>query len=170
MQFELEIGGRTRTIRVATAGDQLDVQVDDRAFAVDARRLGHDGMTLLVREGDGAVRSIDATVVPRAGGAFAVSVGGQTLDAALVSRFGRRGGEGGAPGSGPQQVLAPMPGKVIKVLVAPGDAVEPRQGLVVIEAMKMENELRATRGGRVAAVKVAEGQSVDAGTLLVTVE
>jgi biotin carboxyl carrier protein len=69
-----------------------------------------------------------------------------------------------------QQVVAPMPGKVIRVLVAPGDAVAPKQGLVVIEAMKMENELRASGAGRVKAVRVAEGQSVEAGTLLVTVE
>lgn len=170
MQFELEIGGRTRTVRVATSGEVLDVQVDERAFVVDARRVGRDTLSLLVREGDGPVRSVDATVVARPGGACAVTVGGQTLEAALVSRFGRRGGEAGAPGSGPQQVLAPMPGKVIKVLVAPGEVVEPRQGLVVIEAMKMENELRATRAGRVVTVRVTEGQSVDAGMLLVTVE
>ena len=73
-------------------------------------------------------------------------------------------------GSGPQHVIAPMPGKIVRLLVAPGDAVEPRQGLVVIEAMKMENELRASRAGRVKAIKVAEGQSVEAGALLVTVE
>ena len=63
-----------------------------------------------------------------------------------------------------------MPGKVVRILVAPGDAVEPRQGLVVIEAMKMENELRAARAGRVMTVRVVQGQSVEAGALLVSVE
>ena len=63
-----------------------------------------------------------------------------------------------------------MPGKVLRVLVRAGDAVEPRQGLVVIEAMKMENELRAARAGRVKSVRVSEGQSVDAGALLAIVE
>ena len=63
-----------------------------------------------------------------------------------------------------------MPGKIVKVLVKPGDAVEPRQGLVVIEAMKMENELRATRGGRVKDVHVAEGDLVEAGRLLTVIE
>jgi biotin carboxyl carrier protein len=63
-----------------------------------------------------------------------------------------------------------MLGRILRLLVAPGDAVQPRQGLVVIEAMKMENELRASRAGRVKAVKIAEGQSVEAGALLVTVE
>jgi biotin carboxyl carrier protein len=75
-----------------------------------------------------------------------------------------------AHSSGRMNISAPMPGKVIRVLVAPGDAVAPRQGLVVIEAMKMENELRASGAGRVKTVRVAEGQSVEAGALLVTVE
>ena len=69
-----------------------------------------------------------------------------------------------------QRVNAPMPGKVVRVLVSRGDAVKARQGLVVVEAMKMENELRAARDGRVREVFVSEGQSVDAGTPLVVVE
>ena len=171
MQFELEIGGKVRTVRVSTGDDRLDVTVDDRVFQVDHRAVGRQSLSLLVREGDGATRSVDVTVVAKPGGAgFDVSLDGQTLPAALVSRFGRRAGEAGAQGSGPQHVIAPMPGKIVRLLVGPGDAVEPRQGLVVIEAMKMENELRASRAGRVTSIKVAEGQSVEAGTLLVTVE
>jgi len=60
-----------------------------------------------------------------------------------------------------------MPGRVVRVLVAPGDAVEARQAVVVVEAMKMENELRAPRAGIVAEVRVAEGASVEANTVLV---
>jgi biotin carboxyl carrier protein len=71
---------------------------------------------------------------------------------------------------GRQQVLAPMPGRVLRVLVQPGDEVQARQGLVVIEAMKMENELMSPKAGRVAEVAVAEGASVEAGRLLVVVE
>ena len=63
-----------------------------------------------------------------------------------------------------------MPGRVVRVLVKPGDNVAARQGLVVVEAMKMENELTAPRAGRVKEVAVAEGQSVEAGRLLVIVE
>jgi biotin carboxyl carrier protein len=63
-----------------------------------------------------------------------------------------------------------MPGKVVRVLVAPGDEVASRQGLVVVEAMKMENELRAGRAGRVSEVLVVEGTSVEAGALLVVLE
>ena len=67
-------------------------------------------------------------------------------------------------------MLAPMPGKIVKVLVKPGDQVTARQGVVVIEAMKMENELRASRDGQVKDVHVAEGDLVEAGRLLTVIE
>ena len=67
------------------------------------------------------------------------------------------------------QILAPMPGKVVRVLAAPGDAVSARQGVIVVEAMKMENELRAPRAGIVGEVLVREGALVDAGALLLTI-
>jgi biotin carboxyl carrier protein len=63
-----------------------------------------------------------------------------------------------------------MPGRVVKVLVAPGDLVEAGQGLVVVEAMKMENELRSPRRGRVSLVSVVEGALVEAHSVLVVVE
>jgi biotin carboxyl carrier protein len=169
--FDLDIAGRVRHVRVDTRDGRLEVAVDGRVFDVDPRSVGRDTLSLLVREGGGAARSVDAIVTPTAGGVgFDVLLDGHTMPAALVTRFGRRAGEAGASGSGPQQVVAPMPGRILRLLVAPGDAVQPRQGLVVIEAMKMENELRASRAGRVKAVKIAEGQSVEAGALLVTVE
>jgi biotin carboxyl carrier protein len=62
-----------------------------------------------------------------------------------------------------------MPGRVVRVLVGEGDEVAPGQGLVVIEAMKMENELKSPRPGRVREVAVGEGQAVEAGALLVVV-
>ena len=72
-------------------------------------------------------------------------------------------------GNGDQRVVAPMPGKVVKVLVAVGDSVEAPQGLVVVEAMKMENELTVSRAGTVSKIEVSEGASVEAGRLLMVV-
>ena len=87
---------------------------------------------------------------------------------------GRRGGGrrqgGGAAGSGPLRIVAPMPGKVVRVLVKAGDAVLARQPVVVVEAMKMENELRADRDGMVAEIHVREGMSVDAGARLIVIQ
>jgi biotin carboxyl carrier protein len=75
-----------------------------------------------------------------------------------------------AAGLGPVRIASPMAGRVVKVLVAGGDAVAARQGLVIVEAMKMENELRAPRAGTVREVQAREGGSVEAGAVLVVIE
>lgn len=71
---------------------------------------------------------------------------------------------------GPAPILAPMPGLIVRVSVEVGDKVEAGQGLVVMEAMKMENELRATAAGTVRSVEVAAGTAVEKGALLVALE
>ena len=71
---------------------------------------------------------------------------------------------------GVQPVAASMPGKVVRVLVSPGDLVEAGQGLIVVEAMKMQNELKALRAGRVATMTAAPGDTVNAGEILATIE
>ena len=77
--------------------------------------------------------------------------------------------DGAAGSDGEQAVTAPMPGRVVRVLVAPGDTVTARQGVVVVEAMKMENELRTPRAGVVKDVAVTPGTLVEAGRVLVVV-
>src|SRR5262245_13273881 len=81
-----------------------------------------------------------------------------------------RGSHGTAATEGVREIVAPMPGRIVKVLVKPGDSVAAHQGLVVVEAMKMENELRAPRSGTVASVRVTEGMSVEANAVLVVVD
>ena len=86
---------------------------------------------------------------------------------------GRRaaGADGAAAGAeGEVRVTAPMPGKVVRILVAPGDEVAARQPMIVVEAMKMENEMSASRAGTVKEIRVEEGMSVDAGRVLAVVE
>lgn len=82
-------------------------------------------------------------------------------------RFGRV--SGGAGGEGVQSVVAPMPGKVVRVLVGAGDAVEAGQGLLVVEAMKMQNEMKAARTGKVLRIHAREGDTVTAGEVLATI-
>jgi acetyl/propionyl-CoA carboxylase alpha subunit len=72
--------------------------------------------------------------------------------------------------TGPVPLVAPMPGMIVRVSVAEGDTVQPGQGLVVMEAMKMENELRATAAGAVKRVLVAPGTAVEKGALLLEME
>jgi biotin carboxyl carrier protein len=118
---------------------------------------------------------VEAALAPgREPGAFDVHVDGCVVPVRIrqSSAFARPRTTvaGAARAGGPQRIVAPMPGKIVRVLVARGDEVAPRQGLVVVEAMKMENELRAPRAGCVQEVAVTEGQSVEAGALLVVVE
>ncbi|MBI4486549.1 MAG: acetyl-CoA carboxylase biotin carboxyl carrier protein subunit, partial [Acidobacteria bacterium] len=99
-----------------------------------------------------------------------VRVGASLVSVGLNDRRGpSRKEDSGRQATGPQRLLAAMPGKVVRVLASPGDVVHAGQGLIVLEAMKMENELRAPRDGTVTAVHVREGISVDAGTLLVVI-
>ena len=82
----------------------------------------------------------------------------------------RRRGKTTRNAQGEQRIVAPMPGRIVRVLAKPGDAVELRQPVIVIEAMKMENELRAPKAGTIKEVAVETGASVEAGRLLVVIE
>ena len=100
-----------------------------------------------------------------------VRIDGRTVTAVINGRrTGRATADGGAHAHGEQAVLAPMPGRVVRVLVSRGEAVAARQPVVVIEAMKMENELRSPKEGRVKDVTVSAGASVEAGRVLVVIE
>ncbi|HWQ03049.1 MAG TPA: biotin/lipoyl-containing protein, partial [Candidatus Nitrosotenuis sp.] len=76
---------------------------------------------------------------------------------------------GALEAEGRQEILAPMPGKVVRVLVKSGDAVEAGHGLLVVEAMKMQNEIKSPKSGKVERVLVSEGQNVNAGETLAVV-
>ena len=176
MIFEVAVGDRVRTVGIVRKGGVLHVELDGRLHVVDARRVSDSVVSMLVQPegGRAPTRSVDAAFAAQAAaGDFDVHLDGKTIPVQIrpAGSFGRQKKEGAGPaGSGPQRVLAPMPGKVVRVLVKAGDQVTARQGLVVVEAMKMENELRAARDGRVRDVSVAEGQSVDAGAVLLIVD
>ena len=175
MKFEFEVGDRLRTVEIKRHADGYEVTVDGKTRLVDPVHTGGTTWSLLIRDADGSTtRSVEANVTPqKAASGFDVHINGLHVPVLLKGGLGRRTRDGdahGGRGAGPQRVIAPMPGKVVRVLVKPGDEVKARQPLVVVEAMKMENELRAARDGRVREVGVNEGQSVEAGATLVTVD
>lgn len=116
-------------------------------------------------------RSYEAHVTAPAGlnGAreYAVRVGSETYGVELHDPRSWKGHGGLSGPEGPQDVNAPMPGKIVKLLVAEGNEVQEGQGLLVIEAMKMQNELRSPRAGRVERIYAAEGAGVESGAPLV---
>jgi len=166
VQYEVEVGGRRIQVVVSRSGDGFAVSADGHTRQVDAARIDAHTLSLLVD----SVWSNEVSIATHpASGQLEVHVGSTPVAVTLNGRrrWGRK--EDGTAGSGPQRLVAPMPGKVVRVLVKPGDRVQARQPLVVVEAMKMENELRAASDGTVADVPAREGQSVDAGALLVVV-
>jgi len=170
VQYEIEAGGRTRRVTVTRTGSGFAVTVDGRTREVDAARVDAQTLSLIL---DGGT-SEDAVIAPdRASGQLSVVVDGVAIPVSFNGR-GRRGRAETADGASgqrrPQRLTAPMPGKLVRVLVRPGDTVVARQPVVVVEAMKMENELRATRAGTVADVHAREGQSVEAGALLLVIQ
>ena len=168
MQHEFEIGGRRRQVLVTRAGDRFAVTVDGHTRQVDVARIDAHALSLIVA----SVSQADNSITPDAvGGQLTVHVNGAPVPVTVNGRrhAGRRAEIAGS-GSGPQRVAAPMAGKIVRVLVKAGDAVRARQPVVVVEAMKMENELRASREGTVAEIHAREGMSVEAGTLLVVIQ
>ncbi len=114
--------------------------------------------------------SYDAYVEDTPGGTIVVVIDGYRfeIEARDPRRWSRK--SAGRGGDAVQSILSPMPGKVVRVLVAAGDAVQPGQGIVVVEAMKMQNEMKAARAGTVLTVAAKEGATVMAGELLATIE
>ncbi len=180
MTFEIEIDGTITSVAVESQGaagpdgGRFRVVLRDPANP-SAPAKTHDlhaartdlGWSLLYSDD---ARSVDVAVTERTGGECFVQLPHFGVVAVVDRRRFERAGVGDAAGHGEQRVSAPMPGRVVRVLVKAGETVADRQGLVVVEAMKMENELTVPRAGRVKEVMVAEGASVEAGRLLVIVE
>jgi biotin carboxyl carrier protein len=188
--FEVDAGGVRRRIEARRRPDGTWVaRLDGRQVLATLVRAGNGYALLIAPRERGACdaeeagaasgrvfRSFDIAIeaASRRGGAMTVYVNGRAVPLSMSecgqrARSGRERTEGTVGGARPAVVTAPMPGRVAKVLVKPGDAVVARQGVVVVEAMKMENELRAPRAGTVAEVCVREGMSVEAHAPLVMI-
>ena len=170
MKLHVTADGRTRAVDISRNGDTFLVSLDGRQHNVDVKVI--DGVwSMLIGPGSRPTRSYEVAFSSSAEGGMTVHIDGVPVEVS-INRMRRSGATAvSAPSNGgPQRVTAPMPGKIVKLLVKPGDKVQPRQGVVVVEAMKMENELRARAAGTVSEVRVAEGASVEAGAILVILE
>jgi glutaconyl-CoA/methylmalonyl-CoA decarboxylase subunit gamma len=158
--------GRERTVSIEgpTSDGTFHVTIDGALRVVDGRAIRPGTWSLLI-DGQSFVVDLD----PRRTGIHAsVGAGEVTLQVedALHRRLAQAGNAGRAVQKG-ESIRAPIAGKVVKVLVEQGEPVEPGKPVIVLEAMKMENELVAERGGTVSAIHKAAGQAVDTGDLLV---
>jgi biotin carboxyl carrier protein len=167
MAFIARLGEKTYTVDIEEIGKSLyRVSVDGSEFLVDGKKTGLTNYSLIVDN-----RSFEIEVDVKED-EYRVLVDGRNYHIDLVDeRRVRLGGlQSDIELQGRQNVSVPMPGKIIAVLVAEGDKVEKGQGLVIVEAMKMENEVRCPINGEVKEVRVKTGDSVEAGAVLAVVE
>jgi biotin carboxyl carrier protein len=166
------------TYVVRVAGREVEVRIDPRRtgrltldgreVTVDCAQVGTQPIYSVLIDG----RSYELLVHEAPGEGLRISLGGRIYEVevedertrALAAVAGRRGADGETP------IKAPMPGLVLSVAVSPGDQVAAHQRLLVLEAMKMENEVGSPRTGTVREVRVKAGQAVEAGELLAIVE
>ncbi len=155
---------RSRTVEITGDGAVPTVQVDGEPIAFDVATLADGSFSIIGPDG----RHVQATVHREPDGTMRVNAGNAVylfefldeLTARALETAGKRGGRKSS------DVKAPIPGRVLRVLVQPGETVEAGKPLLVLEAMKMENEVRAPRDGTIASIEVAAGQAVGAGELL----
>jgi biotin carboxyl carrier protein len=167
MAFIARLGEKTYTVDIEEIGKSLyRVSVDGSEFLVDGKKTGLTNYSLIVDN-----RSFEIEVDVKED-EYRVLVDGRNYHIDLVDeRRVRLGGlQSDIELQGRQNVSVPMPGKIIAVLVAEGDKVEKGQGLVIVEAMKMENEVRCPINGEVKEVWVKTGDAVEAGAVLAVVE
>jgi biotin carboxyl carrier protein len=166
MKLDLSINGREEQIEILASEPACRFRLGDgvvRAADVESPQNGVFSVLL-----DGV--SYDAYVEETPAGAMVVAIDGYRfeIEARDPRRWSRK--SAGRGGDAVQSIVSPMPGKVVRVLAAAGDTVEAGQGIVVVEAMKMQNELKAARAGTVRTLSAKEGATVSAGELLATIE
>ncbi len=174
MRLNAEIDGERVALDVRREGGRVWAEVGGRRYELEARSFG-GGEYLLVHEG--RVYECRAGAEPgaepgaSARGSLRVSVGAREYGVTLTDPKHLRGaGASGGEQGGRAQIKAPMPGKVVRVLVEAGQTVEAGQPVVVVEAMKMQNELKAPKSGIVAELRAETGATVNAGDILATIE
>jgi len=164
MKYEVEIHGRQVTIEFEQRNGRVQARVGPREYDLEVVSPEEGVYTFLA--GD---RVYEARVWAPEPNSLNVTIGGHLFSTSIIDRKHRRSTiEHGIEGR--QNLVAPMPGKVVRVLLGAGDEVTLGQGVVVVEAMKMQNEIKSPKSGRVIEVRVIEGATVNANQVLAVVE
>jgi biotin carboxyl carrier protein len=167
MTYEVIIGDQTHRVELVRSGTAWHCRLDGHELSLDAVFVRDGVLSILIdgqsyevkQESTGAENNI---VVGRSGARFRATVRDPR------SLRSRRRGDDSAQGI--KKIAAPMPGKVVRILATAGTEVEAGQAVLVIEAMKMQNELKSPKRGRVKRINVAEKAAVEAGQVLAEIE
>ncbi len=168
MKLHANIGDTAAAIELHDQGDRVRASIDGRAYDLNLTQVGA-GRYVFISEAqlfecrvEGANTSNELMNVFVGNRQFTVTV----TDPKRL----RSAANAAAHGAAAARIVAPMPGKVVRVLVEVGTAVEAGDGIVVVEAMKMQNEMKSPKAGTVSALKVGPGETVNSGDLLAVIE
>lgn len=165
MKFEITISGKKRVVELTRNSETWQVSLDGNELDVDALQIAPGIFSILL-----GGKSHEVRVTPASNGTLKLQSGHQEFAAEVADPRAWRGRRHGAlEAEGRQQIVAPMPGKVVRVLVQVGEKVQAGQGLMVVEAMKMQNEVRSPKSGTVERLLAKEGQPVNAGEVLAVI-
>ncbi len=166
MKLDVVISGKTRTVELHRDADRWRISLDGALLDVDALEIAPSIFSILLNG-----QSHEVRIAPAPDGTLTLQTGHHEFNAEVIDPRAWRGRRhGAAEAEGRQQITAPMPGKVVRLLVQPGDKVQAGQGLLVVEAMKMQNEVRSPKTGTVERVLVQEGQPINAGQPLAWID
>ena len=166
MKYEVLLTGKTRVVELARVNDEWKVSLDGKELDASVVEVAANTFSVLLSGESHQIR-----IAPRADGTLTLHTGLAEYHAEVSDPRVWRGRRHGAlEAQGRQQITAPMPGKVVRVLVSEGDVVEAGHGLLVVEAMKMQNEIRSPKTGKVERLLAKENQAVNAGDVLAWVE
>ena len=166
MKYEIIINGARRSVEFISRtkeASRVTFTIDGRLLEADAIQISRGAYSILL-----GGRSLEVTAEETSDGLLLRTNGREFQVELFDPRSWRRGRGAGIELEGRQQLIAPMPGKIVRVLVAAGQQVSAGQGLLVIEAMKMQNEIRSPKSGTVEKL-AQEGQTVNAGEILAIV-
>jgi biotin carboxyl carrier protein len=167
MKNDVLLNGARRSVELTRSADEAShivATIDGRRVEADATKISPGVYSILLEGRSLEVRFeslVDGMLLHTAGREYRVEI--------VDLRSWRRSRSGRIDLAGRQQIAAPMAGKVVRVLVAPGQRVESGQGLLVVEAMKMQNEIRSPKTGTVERLLAKEGQAVNSGEILAVI-
>ncbi len=164
MTYEIAIDDKRYRLDLNQADGRWLCRLDGREIEVDAVLAQPNALSLRI---DNRAHEVK---YERVGGNMYIWVGNQRFTAEVRDPRSLRGRVRATDAHGPKKLIAPMPGKIVRVLVREGAEVEAGAGVVVVEAMKMQNEVKSPKKGRVQKILVADGSAVNAGNVLTIVE
>lgn len=166
MKLQAELNDEKHNVEIRRDGDKVFATVDGRSYELEASEP-EPNVFLLKHEG----KVYEVYVLPEAIGTSRVRIGPNEFEITVHDPKRLRGsGSGHEHGEGLAEIKTAMPGKVVRVLVEPGTEVKKGDGVIVVEAMKMQNEMRSPKDGVVKDIKASEGSTVNTGDLLVIIE